>query len=80
MSKPFWLSELTPDQLKLLHDIADVIRATGLEGTQDPTSMAALINQEIEQRGNIQTGSKLSLIDEANKIRPDATTDTENPR
>jgi len=50
MSKPFWLSKLTPSELKLMHDLADVIRATGLKGLQDPITIAALINQEMEQR------------------------------
>jgi hypothetical protein len=60
MSKPFWLSKLTPSELKLMHDLADVIRATGLKGLQDPITIAALINQEMEQREGIQNDIILS--------------------
>jgi hypothetical protein len=48
MSKSFRLSKLTPSQLKLMHDLAEVIRATGLKCTQDPIVVADLINQKIE--------------------------------
>jgi len=49
MSKSFRLSKLTPSQLKLMHDLAEVIRATGLKCTQDPIIVADRINQEIEE-------------------------------
>jgi hypothetical protein len=49
MSKSFRLSKLTPSQLKLMHDLAEVIRATGLRCTQDPIIVADLINQKIEE-------------------------------
>ena len=49
MSKSFRLSKLTPSQLKLMHDLAEVIRATGLKCTKDPIIVADLINQKIEE-------------------------------
>jgi hypothetical protein len=54
MSEPFWLSKLTPSELKLMHDLAAVIRATGLKGNRASIIMADLINQEIERRGNVE--------------------------
>ena len=59
MSEPFWLSKLTPSELKLLHDLADVIRATGLKGNRSSIIMADLINQEIERRGNVENDNML---------------------
>ena len=49
MSRSFRLSKLTPSQLKLMHDLAEIIRATGLKCTHDPITVASLINQEIEE-------------------------------
>jgi hypothetical protein len=54
MSEPFWLSKLTPSELKLMHDLADVIRGAGLKGNRGSIIMADLINQEIERRGNVE--------------------------
>ena len=49
MSRSFRLSKLPPSELKLMYDLAEVIRATGLKCTQDPIIVASLINQEIEE-------------------------------
>jgi hypothetical protein len=49
MSKAFWLSKLTLGELKLMHDLADVIRATALDSAQG-SIMAAQIHQEIKCR------------------------------
>lgn len=54
MTEPFWLSKLTPGELKLMHDLADVIRSTGLKGNQGLDYYGGLINQEIERRGNVE--------------------------
>jgi hypothetical protein len=59
MSEPFWLSKLTPSELKLIHDLADVIRATGPNGNRGSITMADLINQEIEWRGNVENNIML---------------------
>lgn len=59
MSEPFWLSKLTPAELKLMHDLADVIRATGIISARG-SNVAALVDQEIERRGNIQNDIILS--------------------
>jgi hypothetical protein len=59
MSEPFWLSKLTPSELKLLHDLADVIRATGLKGNRASTIVADLINREIERRGNVENDDNM---------------------
>jgi hypothetical protein len=37
-----------------MHDLAAVIRATGLKGNRASIIMADLINQEIERRGNVE--------------------------
>ena len=37
-----------------MHDLAEVIRATGLKGNRGSITMADLINQEIERRGNVE--------------------------
>jgi hypothetical protein len=36
-----------------MHNLAEVIRATGLKCTQDPITVASLINQEIEENDMI---------------------------
>jgi hypothetical protein len=59
--RKLWLSELTPDQLKLLHDLADAIRTTGIKSAQS-SEMAAMINQEVERRANIQTGNNPTTL------------------
>jgi hypothetical protein len=62
MSKSFWLSRLTPAELKLIHDLADVIGATGLKGNRGSIIMADLINQEIERRGNVENDTRTSRV------------------
>jgi hypothetical protein len=49
MSNPSWLKKLSPGELELLRDLADVVKRTALIGTQG--TMTAEIRQEIERRG-----------------------------
>ena len=57
MSKSFHLSKLRPSELKLIHDLAEVIRATGLKCTHDPIAVASLINQEIDEDDTVLSES-----------------------
>ena len=50
MSNPSWLKKLSPGELQLLRDLADVVKRTALSGRQD-TMTTAEIRQEIERRG-----------------------------
>ena len=50
MSDPSWLKKLSAGELKLMRDIADVVRCTPLKGKQD-TMTTAEIRQEFERRG-----------------------------
>ncbi len=60
MNKSFRLSNLTPGELKLRHDLAEVIRAARIKGAQRVISVAAAIDQEIQQRGDGQKDIILS--------------------
>jgi hypothetical protein len=48
-SNPSWLTRLSPGELQLMHDLADIVRRTTLNGRQH--TMTADIRQEIERRG-----------------------------
>ena len=50
MSNPSWLKKLSPGELQLMRDLADVVKRTALNGRQD-TMTTAEIRQEIERRG-----------------------------
>jgi hypothetical protein len=60
MNKSFRLSNLTPSELKLMHNLAEVIRAARIKGAQRVISVAAAIDQEIQQRGDGQKDIILS--------------------
>ena len=50
MSNLSWLKKLSPGELQLMRDLADVVKRTALNGRQD-TMTTAEIRQEIERRG-----------------------------
>ena len=50
MNNPSWLEKLSPGELQLMHDLADVVKQTALNSRQH-TVATAEIRQEIERRG-----------------------------
>jgi len=50
MSNPSWLKKLSPGELQLMRDLADVVKRTALNGGQHTVATAA-IRQEVERRG-----------------------------
>jgi hypothetical protein len=59
MSNPSWLKKLSPAELQLLRDLADVVARMALCGRRD--MMTAEIRQELDRRGKtdiISTGTQ----------------------
>jgi predicted ThiF/HesA family dinucleotide-utilizing enzyme len=50
MSNPSWLKKLSPGELQLMRDLADVVKRTALNGGQHTVATAEL-RQEVKRRG-----------------------------